>query len=94
MPAVGKLFGSTTDNQQKRERMFLITPKIVSDKLAQAAAIAAPLFTQLGSPLVPLAPTLAAQAPLSSLMGTDAEAGPALRAERGLSGASRRSAAP
>lgn len=50
LPVAGALFGATTANQEKRERMFLITPRIIADKLARATALAAPIAAQGAAP--------------------------------------------
>lgn len=43
VPVVGSAFGTTTANREKRERMFLITPRVVSERLTRAAQVAAPV---------------------------------------------------
>jgi type III secretion protein C len=46
VPIFGAMFGKTVGSTEKRERMFVITPKIVSDRIGQAAAQA---VQQLGA---------------------------------------------
>ncbi|RYX93962.1 MAG: EscC/YscC/HrcC family type III secretion system outer membrane ring protein [Comamonadaceae bacterium] len=80
-PVVGAAFGTTTANQEKRERMFLITPRIVSDKLARAAQLAAPLAgaqpgASIASPVATPSVT-PSQLPQAALDGPAAVAPPA-----------------
>ncbi|WP_053076645.1 type III secretion system outer membrane ring subunit SctC [Caenimonas sp. SL110] len=46
VPGVGVFFSKTVANVEKRERMFLITPRVVSSRMEEAAALA----NQLASP--------------------------------------------
>ncbi|MBC7599796.1 MAG: type III secretion system outer membrane ring subunit SctC [Polaromonas sp.] len=52
IPGVGVLFSKTVGSTQKQERMFLITPKIIPDRLAQVAALAGQVVQPVAQPVV------------------------------------------
>jgi type III secretion protein C len=59
IPVVGTAFSKTVQTTEKRERLFLITPKIVADRYAPAAAVSA---APTAAPVPALALALTAEA--------------------------------